>query len=402
MSQITAQGSVTIRAGREKPMVNQHPWIFSGAIEKVSAAEPGDIVSVLDHRGHFLAQGYWNPRSQIQVRILTWQEEPIDQDWWLQGLRRAIQARYHSPQPQAGHRIINAENDFLPGLIVDRYNDVLILQALTLAIDQRRYDLARWLADLFDEAGMPVQSVYERSDVDVRGREGLKPSSGLLWGAEPPEYVEFTDGRRRYFVDVRKGHKTGHYLDQMANYRYLGELSDQIGLAQDARILNTFCYTGSFALHTAGQVTQVDTSGSALKLAQKMAEANARPPATYVQEDCFDYLRRCVQANTTYDVVILDPPKFAHNKQQVDKAARGYKDINLNAFRIIRPGGYLITFSCSGAISADLFQKIVFGAMVDSGRTGQIIRHLTANDDHPVALTFPEGAYLKGLVVRVF
>ncbi|MBL8163770.1 MAG: class I SAM-dependent rRNA methyltransferase [Anaerolineae bacterium] len=397
--------TITIKAGREKPIVQQHPWIFSGAIERVEGSPPpGEIVTVTDSRGRFLARGYWNPRSQIQVRILSWQDEPIDERWWRRMLARALAARSHLAN-ETSCRLINAENDFLPGLIVDRYQEWLVLQALTLHIDQHKAALASLLAELCAEAGIAVRGIYERSDVDVRHKEGVGQVTGLLWGEEPPELIELNDGARHCFVDVRKGHKTGMYLDQKRNHQRLANLFHMAYTASpETSLLNLFSYTGLFGLGASGRVTNVDASYDALTLAEKNYQASGfdEGRAEFIQADVFDFLRDQVAAGTTYDVIICDPPKFAHNAGQVEKAARGYKDINLNAFRCVTPGGYLMTFSCSGAISADLFQKIVFGALVDSGRQAQIIEHLGASDDHPVALTFPEGAYLKGLLLRIY
>lgn len=434
---------VTLHAGREKSIRNQHPWIFSGAIDSVGGnPTPGDIVTVQDARGAFLARGYWNPRSQIQVRILTWRDEAIDEAWWRRQFTRSIWSRLSQESfnrgQVTGFRLINAENDFLPGLVVDVYDRWLVLQALTLGIDMRKAELARWLAECWTEAqaaggnGAPealIQGVYERSDVDVRGKEGLRAVNGLLWGQEPPSHILIQEGPLRYQVDVRAGHKTGFYLDQRPNRQLMVNLlADDFSpmLDQNYRVheisgkhrtLNLFSYTGGFGLAALragfglpGHVTNVDASREALELAEhnfrlNFAEERAirdlARHVDFVQGDVFDYLRDQVAERQQYDVIILDPPKFAQNAKQVDRAARGYKDINLSAFKCVRPGGLLWTFSCSGAISIDLFQKIVFGALADSGRQAQVLQHLGPGPDHPVALTFPEGAYLKGLLLRV-
>ncbi len=394
------EGVVTVREGREKPVRQGHPWVFSGAIAKAQGAAPGDVVTLNAHDGAFLARGYWNPKSQIQVRVLTWQDEAVDEGWWRRMLARALAARSLPMSAGSGQRIVNAENDFLPGLIVDLYADFLVLQALTLHIDQRKTLIARLLAAVFDEAGLPLRGVYERSDVDVRGKEGLKPSVGVLWGAEPPALITFTHNRLLRLVDVRGGHKTGYYLDQLDNHRLLAALPAES--AGGARLLNLFSYSGGFGLGVDGEVVNVDASREALRLAEDTYSANNRPAPTTVQADAFQYLREAVAAGERFDIAVCDPPKFAHAQQQVDRAARGYKDLNLHCFRLLRPGGWLLTFSCSGAISADLFQKIVFGALADSGRQAQIVAHLGPGGDHPVALTFPEGAYLKGLLLRVY
>lgn len=405
-------GKIIINQGREKAILRQHPWIFSGAIQRTEGnPSPGDIVTVVAQDGRFLARGYWNPKSQIQVRILTWQDEEIDEAWWKRMLQRAIDARYvyNELQRQSdnneGYRVVNAENDFIPGLIVDRYNQTLVLQALTLHINQQKEFIAHTLAELFDAMGIPVASVYERSDVDVRGKEGLKAAVGLLWGEEPPMYSRMGRDKLAYLVDVRKGHKTGTYLDQKQNHALLERLFAQVYADKtDTKVLNLFSYTGRFGLSGGQHIVNVDSSADALQLAKRSYQLSEFPAdrVEFVEADVFNYLRELIARGEQYDVVILDPPKFAQNKQQVDKAAHGYKDINLNAFKVVKPGGYLMTFSCSGAIDRDLFQKIVFGALADSGRQAQIVQHLSASDDHPVALTFPEGEYLKGLLLRVY
>jgi 23S rRNA (cytosine1962-C5)-methyltransferase len=407
----TGRGIIVIKRGREKPIIQQHPWIFSGAIERVEGnPTPGDIVAVTDGKGRFLARGYWNPKSQIQVRIMTWEDEPIDEAWWRKMLGRAIEGRRNDENAikwdnQIAFRLINAENDFLPGLIVDRYNTWLVLQALTLHIDQQKHLITKILLELTDAKG-----VYERSDVDVRGKEGLNQEKGLLLGEEPPEYILVRILGRKFNIDIREGHKTGFYLDQLQNYAVLDRLTSywHERIQSSKTLLNLFSYTGGFglaALDKGAHVTNVDASLRTLELAEenvRLNNADWLERCEFIQADVFDYLRDQAAEGNQWDVVILDPPKFAQNAKQVEGAARGYKDINLNAFKCVKPGGYLMTFSCSGAVSADLFQKIVFGALADSGRQAQILKHLGPGDDHPVALTFPEGAYLKGLLLRVY
>jgi 23S rRNA (cytosine1962-C5)-methyltransferase len=416
-----SEGIVTIKPGREKPILQQHPWIFSGAIASAKHAEPGDLVTVVSSKGDFLARGYWNPKSQIQVRILTWQDEPINDDWWRRMLKRAIDGRALQNLIQEedqeddrwnpiGYRLINAENDFLPGLIVDRYSHYLVLQALTLGIDQRKQMIAEQLASL-----LKIKGIYERSDVDVRGKEGLSFKAGVLWGEEPPDLIDIYEGRVQIKVDVRKGHKTGYYLDQAENRQMLFNILSSYYSDTPRNILNLFSYTGGFSVHALSwnhiNAVAVDSSEEALQLGEEIVRQNIlndifSPESgneyRFIEADVFDYLREAVARGEQFDVIVCDPPKFAHNKQQVERATRGYKDLNLHCFKLIKPGGYLMTFSCSGAIDADLFQKVVFGALADSGRQAQIIKHLGPAEDHPVALTFPEGAYLKGLLLRVY
>ncbi len=404
-------GTIVIKKDREKPIRNQHPWIFSGAIDAVRGnPTPGDIVTVESHSSTFLARGYWNPKSQIQVRILTWHDVEINDDWWRRALKRAVDARtlengrQRNQSDPYGFRVINAENDYIPGLIVDRYGDWLVLQALTLTIDQHKAEIAQILSDIYAEMEIPIKGVYERSDVDIRKKEGLEQAQGVLLGDEPPKLITMAREKLLRLVDVRKGHKTGYYLDQLGNQDFLAEFLDSVGLIGEARILNLFSYTGGFGLSSGGSVVNVDASREVLELAEKTYTQNEFPAddVEFIQADVFEYLRDIAAEGQQFDVVICDPPKFANSAQQVERAARGYKDLNLNSFKLIKPGGYLMTFSCSGAVSRDLFQKIVFGALADSGRQAQIIRHLSAGEDHPVALTFPEGEYLKGLLLRVY
>lgn len=404
--------TLIIKHDRVKPVANQHPWVFSGAVEATQGTPmPGDIVTLARPNGKFLGRGYYNPRSQIVVRILTWQDEPIDEAWWRRALERAIHARaidgFDARTNTTGaRRLINAENDFLPGLVVDQYGRWLVVQALTLGIDIRKSLIADLLWDIVQPDG-----IYERSDVDVRGKEGLKVSNGVLKGGTAPEFITIEENGRRFQIDMAGGHKTGFYLDQRDNRALVADAVADLRRTQpDAalRCLNLFSYTGGFGLYAASagaaQVTNVDSSHEALELAEANFEMNglASENAEYIQANVFDYLRDMRDSGEQFDVIVLDPPKFAQNAQQVERAARGYKDLNLTAFQCIRPGGYLFTFSCSGGVSADLFQKIVFGALADSGRQAQILRHLGPGSDHPNALTFPEGAYLKGLLLRVY
>lgn len=388
---------ITLHEKAAKSIERRHPWFFSGAIKSIKGApQAGDILKILTPDGQFAARGYWNPHSQIAVRVLSWRDESIDRDFWIERLKQAIQTR----GGQTACRLVNAENDYLPGLIVDRYGEWLVLQALTLGIDQRKGMLAELLADLVQPRG-----IYERSDVDVRSKEGLTEATGVLWGEEPPSTVEIVEHGWRLLVDIRTGQKTGFYLDQRDNR---ADLYRSMQWQPAQTVLNAFSYTGGFSVAgLAGGVQQVislDSSESALELAKQNTALNGFTvrDEDFVVGDVFTVLRQYRDAGRTFDAIVLDPPKFAHTASQVDRAARGYKDINLLAFHLLKPGGLLWTFSCSGAITPDLFQKIIFGALLDSGRDGQIIRRLTASADHPVALTFPEGDYLKGLVCRVW
>ncbi|HET7089013.1 MAG TPA: class I SAM-dependent rRNA methyltransferase [Anaerolineae bacterium] len=393
-------GQVVLRASREKPVRLRHPWIFSGAIRRIDGDVPdGGIADVVSAQGEFLARGYINRRSQIAVRLLTWDEnEPIDMAFWRSRLERAIRAR---PEEGSACRLVNAESDGLPGLVVDRYGAWTVVQALTLGIERNKQDLVDLLAALTQALG-----IYERSDVDVREKEGLSQAKGCLHGEEPPDEIEIVERGAagqplRFLVDVKRGHKTGFYLDQSANRRKVA------AYCKDAEVLNLFSYTGGFACHAlasgARRVINVDSSAEALALARRNVELNGftARDEDFVEGDVFGVLRRFRAEGRTFDVVIADPPKFVHTAGQIEKASRAYKDFNLVSMQILRPGGILATFSCSGLVSPDLFQKIVFGASLDAGRDAQIVEKLSQSSDHPILLSFPEAEYLKGLVCRV-
>ena len=392
---------VTLKRGREKPVLNRHPWVFSGAIKRIEGeVADGDVVEVADYRGRFLARGYLNRCSQIAVRLLTWDEgEVIGGDFWRRRLERAWASRQALADDPAtdAYRLVNAESDHLPGLVVDRYGDYLVVQFLTLGIERWKAELVSLLADLLKPRG-----IYERSDAEVRKKEGLAQVSGLLRGEEPPDLVEVTENGHRFLVDVKTGHKTGFYLDQRDNRRKLTKY------CPGQEVLNCFAYTGAFAVYAAaagaGRITNVESSAEALGLARRNVALNglADRDDEYVEGDVFQVLRGYRDQGQVFDLVVLDPPKFAYSQHQVQSACRGYKDINLLAMQIIAPGGILFTFSCSGRVSPDLFQKVLFGASVDAGRDVQIIEKLSQASDHPILLTFPEAEYLKGLVCRVF
>jgi 23S rRNA (cytosine1962-C5)-methyltransferase len=360
--------------------------------------QDGDVVQVVDDQGQYLATGYLNRRSQIVVRLLTWDaEEQVDAGFWRRRLARAIAGRQHLASNPAtnAYRLVHSESDGLPGLVVDRYGDWLVMQCLTLGMACRRDEIVSALADLLNPVG-----IYARDDAQVRRKEGLPLECGPLWAAEPPDRVEILEHGHRFFVDLRGGHKTGFYLDQRENRLRTAHYC--AGL----EVLNVFAYSGGFGVYAgragAQAVINVDTSVEGLALAKENLALNGCAPQEMVIGDAFQVLRHYREEGRTFDLAILDPPKFASSQAQVKGATRGYKDVNMLAMRILRPGGLLITFSCSGLVSADLFQKIVFGASVDAGRDVQILERLAQGPDHPVLLTFPESAYLKGFVCRVW
>ncbi|RLT44915.1 MAG: class I SAM-dependent rRNA methyltransferase [Chloroflexi bacterium] len=394
--------AVVLAPGREKPVRNHHPWIFSGGIRSLPAgAADGDIVEVRAHDGHWLAAGYLNRASQIQVRLLSWQQgEAIDDDFWRRKLAAAIarRAALAADTSTSAYRLVNGENDYLPGLLVDRYDRWLVLQAGTLGIDLRKQKIAEMLLELTGCAG-----VIERSDHSQRREEGLQVANGHLLGEAPPPRVTIRESGHAFLVDLAGGQKTGYYTDQRANRQRVA------AYCAGKEVLNGFAYTDSFAVYAlaagAKSVINLDASVDALALGEENLQGNGYDPekqAESIAGDVFQILRDWQrEPERRFDLVILDPPKFAQNRRTLDNALRGYKEINLQAMRLLRPGGILATFSCSGLVSADLFQKVLFGAAVDAGRPVQILEWLQQGADHPVALTFPEGAYLKGLICRV-
>ncbi len=396
-----ATGSLFLKPGRERSVLRHHPWVFSGAVARIEGQPTdGDVVEVRDAAGAWLGRGYLNRRSQIVVRLLTWDpEERVDGTFWHRRLERAVAARkgLERDPTTTACRLVHAESDGLPGLVVDRYGDYLAVQFLTLGVELRRQAILDSLVQLLTPRG-----IFERSDVEVREKEGLPPQTGHLRGEQPPDRLEVREGGHRFLVDIRSGQKTGFYLDQRENRGRLPPF------CAGAEVLDGFAYTGAFGVYAASggaaRVTFVESSGPALAMArQNMALNGHRPEAhEFVEGNMFQTLRQFEAEGRRFDVVVLDPPKFAPSAQDVQRAARAYKDVNLLAFRLLRPGGVLFSTSCSGAVSADLFQKILFGAAVDAGREAQIIGYLHQGADHPVALTFPEGAYLKGLICRVW
>lgn len=393
--------TVILHPGKDKPVRQRHPWIFSGAIARVAGrAEPGDIVEVTDAAGRWLARGYINPSSQIVVRLLTWESgEAVDAELWRRRLMAAAACRdaLHLGPGTNAYRLVYAESDGLPGLIVDRYGDWLAVQFLTLGVDARRDLLLDLLVELFRPAG-----IVERSDAPVRRQEGLPLRSGLARGAAPPADLAIAENGHRFPVNLLAGQKTGFYVDQRENRRIVA------AHAAGRRVLNAFSFTGAFGVYAlaagAAHVTNVDSAHDALVGAEAALRLNGFDPDRQAESICgdvFQVLRAMRDEGRQFDLVILDPPKFARSKAELEGATRGYKDINLLGLKLLAPGGLLATFSCSGLVTPDLFQKIVFGASVDAGRDAQIIAKLSQGPDHPILLSFPESEYLKGLLCRV-
>lgn len=386
-----------LKKSREDVLNRRHPWIFSGAVARIDEIpEPGACVEVCNSAGTALAVGAWSPESQIRVRI--WDLNPgtvIDKAFFSHKLKIAIAARSDLHNKTNALRLVFAEADGLPGLIVDRYADVLVCQFLAAGVEFHKTMIIEALQEL-----LQCESVYERSDVAVREKEGLTASKGLLKGREPDEYIRIQENGLNYLIDIRHGHKTGFYLDQRDNRAFLSSRS------KDAEVLNCFSYTGAFGLSAlaggASRVINIDSSAPALQLATLNARENGFSADRFITDeaDVFTRMREMQSENRSFDMIVLDPPKFIENKKQIDRGARAYKDINLQAFKLLRPGGLLFTFSCSGLMPTSLFQKIVADAAQDAKCAGHIIRSLNQAEDHPVSMNFPEAAYLKGFCIR--
>ncbi|MBN1484294.1 MAG: class I SAM-dependent methyltransferase [Chloroflexia bacterium] len=396
----SAKSKVLLKKGREKSVLQRHPWIYSGSIARVEGNPlPGAVVEVIDARGQWLARGHYSPRSQIRVRLATWEaEEGLDRAFVSRRLQRALAGRaaLEADPGTNAYRLVHAESDGLPGVVVDRYGPFLVVQILSQGAAAWQSELVELLA-----AHCAPQGIYERSDVSVRRLEGLPARSGPLWGREPPPQVEVLEAGRSFLVDLRAGQKTGAYLDQRPNRLRLAPH------CAGREVLDAFSYTGWCAVHAAAagaaSVWGWDSSSEALELARENARRNGVDGrVSWESGNSFELLRDCRDSGRLFDVVILDPPKFASRRSQVDAATRGYKDINLLGMQLLRPGGLLATFSCSGHVDADLFQKVVFGAGLDAGRDAQILGRFCQGSDHPVLLSFPQGAYLKGLLCRVY
>ena len=386
---------IILKRGKEKPVLRGHPWVFSGAVEKVEGEiSLGDVGEVYSKEGQFLGLGHLNPRSQIILRLLTQKKEELGENFFRERILRAVALRTEWFRGKSNaYRIINGEGDFLPGLILDRYGETLVLQCLTAGMDRLKGILTNLLAKEFRP-----QSIYERSDVATRSEEGLVESSGLLYGKKVPELIEIEEYGCRFKVNIKKGQKTGFYLDQRENRFFLRKLSE------GKRILDCFCFTGAFSIHAgsggAKEITLIDSSEEALGIAEMHFGLNQleKIPRQFIRGDVFGILR---SLNSRYDILILDPPPFAKRKGHLPSASRGYKDLNLLAFRLLERGGLLFTFSCSHHMNWDLFQKIVFSAALDSEKGVQLIGRMGHPWDHPINLSHPEGEYLRGLICRV-
>jgi 23S rRNA (cytosine1962-C5)-methyltransferase len=392
--------SILLKKSADSFIKRKHPWIFSGAIELVDGKPSiGETVQIFTLDKKLVGFGSFSPLSQIRVRVWSFNtEKEINSDFFKRRILAATELRkklIDNSQTNA-FRIINSESDGLPGLIVDQYADFLVYQFLSSGAEFNKRIIIEILNDFLKPVG-----IYERSDLEVRTKEGLQPTQGLLKGNAPDDLIEVRENGFKFLVDIKNGHKTGFYLDQKDNRKLVSEFS------KGKSVLNCFSYTGGFSVYAlasgAKKVTQVEASASAIDLSMKNFKLNNLDSSLVenINGDVFEVLRKFRDERKTFDLIILDPPKFTESTSQIQKASRGYKDINLLAIKLLNPGGILFTFSCSGHISPELFRKIVADAALDSGREVKIIRQLTQSLDHPVATNFPEGLYLKGLICSV-
>jgi 23S rRNA (cytosine1962-C5)-methyltransferase len=398
MSRGGKKAVLLLKAGREKSVLRRHPWIYSGAVERlVGKPASGATVEVRSAKGEALAQAAFSPHSQIRARV--WSFDPaaaIDGAFFRARLREAAALRAIFPASRHTNalRLVHGESDGLPGLVVDRYADVLVAQFLSAGVECWREEILDALAEITG-----CEAIYERSDAEVRTLEGLEPRAGFARGNREAKRCPIVEHGLNFRVDVEEGQKTGFFLDQRENRQRVR------ALAAGREVLDCFCYTGGFSLAAlaggAKRVLAVESSAPALEVARENLAANQLDAAriAFEQADVFGYQRLLRDRGASFDLVVLDPPKFAPSAAQAKRAARAYKDINLLALKLLAPGGLLATFSCSGAVSAELFQSIVAGAALDAGVEARVIERFGAAADHPVALNFPEGEYLKGLLV---
>jgi 23S rRNA (cytosine1962-C5)-methyltransferase len=391
---------VALKPNRDKTARAYHPWIFSGAVAKTAKnIPPGEIIQVRDSKGEFIAFGYYNIHSQITIRLLEWIENvKIDSVWWFDKIRSAVERRRTilDGGETDSCRLVFGESDLLPGLIVDKFGSYIVIQTLTAGMDRVKSEIVSIIVELLHPDG-----IYEKSDRTSRSLEGLPESGGVLAGKEPPELLTINENSLQFLADIKGGQKTSFYLDQRDNRKIVSRF------AAGCDLLDCFCYTGGFSICAlaagAKSATLVDSSEHGLKIAAENLNLNGlgKKPVEILEGDAFKILRRFRDEGRMFDMIILDPPKFAPNKASLKKALLAYKDINLIATQIIKPDGVLATFSCSGAVDLQTLQTVLFWASSDSGRRIQIIRTLSQPEDHPRLATFPESEYLKGFICRV-
>ena len=390
-------GNIVLKPGKERSLLNKHPWVFSGAIKKApSNLNAGDTVSILSSKGDFLARAYYNPASQIRGRVFSWTKgQHLDREYLKYQIESSVHRRSHIDKTKTNCiRLVAHDADFLPGLVIDQYGDWIVFQILTAGMEVLRNVIIEVIKEIFSPAG-----IVERSDESIRKKEGLEPRKELIHGDIPDQGVPVLENGMKLLVDVWEGHKTGFYIDQRDSRDIVRQYS------QGCRVLNCFSYTGGFSIAAgiggATEVISVDESQPALDIAEKNWQNNQiTAKGRFHRADVFKYLRELKEKGEKFDFIIMDPPKFASSQKNVNGACRGYKDLNLLAWHLLNPDGILATFSCSGLISRDLFQKVIFGSTVDAGCDAQIIKHLSQAEDHPTRMSFPESLYLKGFLLR--
>ncbi|MEJ2884016.1 class I SAM-dependent rRNA methyltransferase [Pedobacter sp. GR22-6] len=390
---------VILKKGKEKAAVLRHPWIFSGALDKVKGKPlNGEVVAVRSADKEFLAYAYYHDQSRVALRLLEWNEETIiDKAWYSQKIKQAIASRSHLLSEETNTcRLVFSEADILPGLIVDKYADFLSLQVLSAGIDAVQSDIIEILI-----AELNPKGIFDKSDAGARKHENLEPVQGLLWGETPPEFIEVKENGIKYHINIADGQKSGFYCDQRDNRMILAEYT------KEKTVLDCFCYSGGFSLnslnHGATHVTSVDSSGLAIETLQHNLGLNgfAADKQNSIQSDVNKQLRTFKEEGRKFDVIVLDPPKYAPSRSALDRAARAYKDLNRLGMLLLESGGILATFSCSGAVDMETFKQIIAWAALDAGKEVQIIKQFHQPEDHPVRISFPEGEYLKGLLLRV-
>ncbi len=391
---------VILKKGKEKAALQRHPWIFSGALDKVKGSPVnGEVVRVLAADKEFLAYGYFNEKSRVAVRMMEWDESKfIDRDWYAAKINAAIAARAHVLRNGDTNtcRLVFSEADFLPGLIVDQYADFLSLQILSAGIEQAKAEIIDILRDALQPKG-----IFDKSDATARGHEDLEVANGLLWGEHPPEFLEVKENGILYHINIAGGQKSGFYCDQRDNRQILAAYTT------GKTVLDCFSYSGGFSLNSfaagAAHVTSVDSSALALETLQQNIDLNGfdKGRSTVLQSDVNKQLRALKEEGRKFDVIVLDPPKYAPSRSALDRAARAYKDLNRHGMGLLESGGLLATFSCSGAVDIETFKQIIAWAALDAGKEVQIVKQFHQPEDHPVRISFPEGEYLKGLLLRV-
>lgn len=400
MVNFTGMDTIRLKKGKDKAVRQMHPWVFSGAIDHIKGKpQNGSIVDVTDHTGILLARGYYNDQSRVAIRLLEWDmDTELTESWWKNRIRKAVEARQslNECEHTNTYRLVFSEADFLPGLIVDRYAGFLSVQVLTSGIE-----LVKPI--LFDELNrlLEPEGIFDRSDTAARAHDGLPPSGGLAMGIAPPGYVTVKENEVFYQVNIIEGQKSGFYCDQRHNRQVVA------AQAPGKKVLDCFCYSGGFTVNCmkqgAAKVISVDSSAAAINTLKRNIEINAlqHVPQQAIVADVNKQLREFKNADEKFDLIILDPPKYAPSRSSLDKAARAYKDLNRLALGLLESGGLLATFSCSGAVDIALFKQILAWAALDAGKQIQFIYQFGQPADHPVRASFPEGEYLKGLLCRV-